>query len=604
MRANNSLGSVKQRETEIQNIKVGDYVIATQGDANHVSLPSYDLMAITPSTWKKVDLSYVDEINGKAYPAQIQLLRPITWLQKHNMDQVGNKVTLSIPEFGIDNIYATVNNASSVQLNTTNIDWSKQKSRPVIGKFKRYASDVRTYRFKDTEGHIETINATPNHPFYVQNKQAFIPISEVSATDQLLMESGKQVHLICESEKKKACGQQYNHNSKPVVVYNLEVYRKHTYYVGQKKILVHNVYGAAAPSVQNGVLYTGLAGNDVGNGITHWNQLNNLGSQYLYDNCARTACRIDRFLQDNTIDPDDPPDPYMLPNANSIFFNNFRDLDAHIQNERRGFRGILSLGRQRWEDGFIDLRHMFNVVSRGGFVSPAYIDVENSSTIKVRNSAEQAVYLNIETPVVEHSWFLFETGFVRHIPYPQNQQPPLQYQQQAVLHYHQQQDQQRLQNPHLQNPHLKNRHVQYLLEHLRNLQQPNRLQNPYVQHLLQHLENPPNLNLENIQDPARAHNLLQYLQNPHLQDLLTYLHNPPEQQNLLQYLQTPLQQNLQNQQQQQQNLDLEDALEYIQNEQQQQQQQQQQQILQDEPYPQQPKNQQQLPSINTFFNRN
>ena len=578
--ADNILGTVSQGETKIQDIKVGEYVIATQGDANHVSLPSYDLMAITPSTWKKVDLSYIDQINGKAYPAQIQLLRPITWLQKHNMDQVGNKVTLSIPEFGIDNIYATVNKVASVQLNTVNIDWSKTKSRPVIGKFKRYASDVRTYRFKDSEGHIETINATPNHPFYVQNKQAFMPISQVSATDQLLMQSGEQVHLICESGKKKSCGKQYNHNSEPVVVYNLEVYRKHTYYVGQRKILVHNVYFVAAPSIHNGVLYTGLAGHGVGNGITHWSQLDNLGSQYDCNNCARNAHRIDQFLKDNKIPEDLPPDRYFQSHANYIYFNNFGSLNDYVRSQPTGFRGILDFGRQRWHDGLIIPGHKLNVVSRG---NPVYIDLSNHNILQVRNSAEQAAHLNTETASVQHmDWRLFPTGFVRHIPYPQNRPPSLQEEQQQILQYQQQQDHKRLQNQHLQNPYLQNQHVQYLLKHLENLQQQNHLQNPYVQHLLQHLENPPNLNLENIQDPTQARNVLQSLQNPHLQDVLTYLQNPPEQQNLLQYLQIPLQQNLQYQQQQQ-NPDLEDALEYIQNEQQQ--------LLQNPQAPQQQQNQ-------------
>jgi len=95
--------------------------------------PSYDNIPITPKTWQEVDLSYHDIINEKSYPASIQLLRPIAWLKSHGMYKVGNNVTLSIPEFGINAIHAHVTAIKPTTLNTANVNWSKRDTRPVIG---------------------------------------------------------------------------------------------------------------------------------------------------------------------------------------------------------------------------------------------------------------------------------------------------------------------------------------------------------------------------------------------------------------------------------------------------------------------------------------
>ena len=140
------------------------------------SEPGYDHVPITPKTWEEVDLSYFDMINGDPYPGSIQLLRPIKWLHLHDMDKVGNVVTLSIPEFSVVDVKAQVVGIKPTKLDTRGVDWTKMRSSPVIGRFQRYAPIVKTYTFRNlTTGKISTVDATPNHPFYVKNKKAFVP---------------------------------------------------------------------------------------------------------------------------------------------------------------------------------------------------------------------------------------------------------------------------------------------------------------------------------------------------------------------------------------------------------------------------------------------
>ena len=163
------------------------------------------------------------------------------------MDIIGSKVTLSIPEFGIVNVMATVKAIKPTQIDTRGVNWSKQKSAPVIGKFMHYVTDVRTYTFKDSLGHISHINATPNHPFYVKNKHGFVAIGNVSDDDTLVGDVGSgdnhidgAMHLVCAKGKHSHYGEAFMGNGLPVSVYNLEVYRRHVYRVGVLALLVHN----------------------------------------------------------------------------------------------------------------------------------------------------------------------------------------------------------------------------------------------------------------------------------------------------------------------------------------------------------------------------
>ncbi len=206
----------------------------------NLTLPSYDLESITPETWQQVTLNYNDIIDGKEYPAEIKLLRPIEWLKANGIDEVGNKALFSLPEFGVDSVEVNVTEINATNIDTSNIDWQKQSSRPVITTFKRYAEDVRTYSFKDEQGNIEKINVTPNHPFYVKSKADFVEIDKISVSDKLVSQTGKQVKLVCPVGQESSCGQRYNKYFEPIEVYNLEVYHEHVYFVGHKQLLVHN----------------------------------------------------------------------------------------------------------------------------------------------------------------------------------------------------------------------------------------------------------------------------------------------------------------------------------------------------------------------------
>ena len=111
---------------------------------------------------------------------------------------------------------------------------------PVTGIFITHAPKVEKYSFRHIgTGRISTIKATPDHPFYVRNSNSFIPVARLSPASNLLNNRNEKVKIICPTDQKKNCGSNI-YTSLPVQVYNLEVYKKHSFYAGNEKILVHN----------------------------------------------------------------------------------------------------------------------------------------------------------------------------------------------------------------------------------------------------------------------------------------------------------------------------------------------------------------------------
>ncbi|MGV3278751.1 hypothetical protein ACFX5K_03790 [Rickettsiales bacterium LUAb2] len=227
----------------------------------------------TTNKYYEIDFTYTNVINGKPYTEEAVLLRDKTWLQENKINKAGDALILNIPEFGVINAKAT---AKEVRLTTLNpeISYTNNQSM-VMGTFKHYSTDVREYKLKDSKTSItQTIQATPNHAFYVQNRTAynkvlnkqshFIEIQNITPKDHMLNESGDSVTLVCDNN---ICGKQLVSNNKPIAVYNLEIFKQHQYLVvsnNQYKnsnkfnininnaVLVHNICSGVAGSSGGG----------------------------------------------------------------------------------------------------------------------------------------------------------------------------------------------------------------------------------------------------------------------------------------------------------------------------------------------------------------
>ncbi len=230
-------------------------------------LPSYDSQPITPKTWEEVDFVYYHDFSCKAtcidkvIPGcrkannnrgkvvlrcmeHMNLLRPKTMVRQWQQEQKKQgRVSLTIKEFGVNNVHGYITAIKPTTVNTSHLDINRCHQTPVISLFVRHVLKVRTYKFKDfiTEK-VSSISATPEHRFYVENKNAFVPIQNLSPKDNLISATGHQIHLLCKGNRNSHCGVSYGVKGVPVEVYNLEIYQRHRYFVGEGQILVHNLY--------------------------------------------------------------------------------------------------------------------------------------------------------------------------------------------------------------------------------------------------------------------------------------------------------------------------------------------------------------------------
>lgn len=232
----------------IQNIQPDDIVksyhheqsyYATAGNNNDIYVPgwqSYDYLDITPETWQNGTFEII-ETNGDI--VNVEANRPKTWYQENNVNAIGDKAHLYMPEIGINgnatllSIRPTVINTSNFALNESSLSSNHSDGsmvdRPVITTFKRNAPVVFDYYFSDGA----VIGATPEHPFFSLDRNAYLAVGELQLGEQVMTAGEKVVKFIAGKQRDKG-----------EAVYNFEVWREHNYYVGSKEsgefMLVHN----------------------------------------------------------------------------------------------------------------------------------------------------------------------------------------------------------------------------------------------------------------------------------------------------------------------------------------------------------------------------
>ena len=168
------------------------------------------------------------------------MIRPITaihdWL---NLERKLGYFLFSVKEMGILNAHGQIKLIPSPWSRLNLPEKHSKNSSMVTGLSIRHTFDVGCYTFRVKKtGQISMMNVTPNHLFYVKNRRKFIPISQVMSEDLLVSETGESISLVDIDDDAERCDGSIN--STPVAVYNLELYRKHTYFAGESHVLVHN----------------------------------------------------------------------------------------------------------------------------------------------------------------------------------------------------------------------------------------------------------------------------------------------------------------------------------------------------------------------------
>ena len=149
-------------------------------------------------------------------------------------------IKFSLSETGINQVDAHIISVTSAPVDKLRLNHPEKNTQVVTGIFLRHSMNVKQYGFKkENINSISTVNVTGNHRFYVANKHRFIAIKKIGPTDRLITDAGESIRVVCHANARSHCGKSYS-PGEAVRVYNLEINRKHTYFVSRATILAHN----------------------------------------------------------------------------------------------------------------------------------------------------------------------------------------------------------------------------------------------------------------------------------------------------------------------------------------------------------------------------
>ena len=150
---------------------------------------------------------------------QVSLARPVTWIEQAQRNRDG-RLWLELSELDIAD-WATV---VSIDECPSEIEG---EGRLVTGRFEHSSAEVLNLY---VEGERNPIGTTASHPFWSQDRQAFVSAELLRTTERLRLEDGRTAAVI---RIEQLPGTQS--------VYNLEVDGEHVYHVGLNGLLVHNM---------------------------------------------------------------------------------------------------------------------------------------------------------------------------------------------------------------------------------------------------------------------------------------------------------------------------------------------------------------------------
>ncbi|MFM9961275.1 MAG: polymorphic toxin-type HINT domain-containing protein, partial [Planctomycetaceae bacterium] len=152
---------------------------------------------------------------------RIWLARPTWWLEAEQV-KTGGKYEFDMEEVGAVGI-ADVLSIDECQQPPRR---QNEYHRLVTGKFEHEATNVIDLY---VEGQDEPIGTTANHPFWSEDRQAFVEAQSLRPGENLLNAEGQRIRVITHSARPG-----------PATVYNLEVDGANVYHVSDDGLLVHN----------------------------------------------------------------------------------------------------------------------------------------------------------------------------------------------------------------------------------------------------------------------------------------------------------------------------------------------------------------------------
>lgn len=232
----------------IEKVELGERVVGRNPLREQVEVTEPE-----PGSWSKICLEMQKNDGGSL---SIELLRPHHWVESCNA-KVGNVIALELYEMGAVGpaTVTAVEECPPIHSGTGTV---------VTGKFKHRLLGARVVELR-IEGQQEPVTVTDNHPYWSEDRQAFIGAGKLRVAEQVNTSDG--VRRVLSLERRTHQG----------LVYNLETV-EHVYRVGSRGTLVHNscptvfLHGSSRESVDD-IIENGLdaaKAGDLGGGDIFW----------------------------------------------------------------------------------------------------------------------------------------------------------------------------------------------------------------------------------------------------------------------------------------------------------------------------------------------
>lgn len=207
---------------QLINLRASDAVVTYLPIDAQSEWTNIDYTEITPYTWKWVEL----KLDNYGDTIKISLRRPNTWILENKVDNVGNVIYLDWKEVGVVG-YAAVTKIYPNQLDTR--FWSYNRDGdyvtvPITGKFIHTSGNVYDLYVENQE----PIGVTGNHPVWSKDRNGWVEASSLEVGERVITHGNHTT--VLKKERRQGVH----------TVFNIEVYRGHTYFVSPESILVHN----------------------------------------------------------------------------------------------------------------------------------------------------------------------------------------------------------------------------------------------------------------------------------------------------------------------------------------------------------------------------
>ena len=185
-------------------------------------------------------LKIIGQPNKLMCREQVELIRPKSLVDSWRKEQYKQGyIDFTIAEFGIKHAKVHMNHVVPFMSRLFKEGSGNTNTQLVTGVFKRHSVNVSLYIFHNVRtGKFFGIHVTPEHPFYAKNRQGFLPLESVTANDILMTGNGDNIKLVYSGRNIRT--NRDNSTGIPRLVYNMEVNKKHIYFAGRDKIMVHN----------------------------------------------------------------------------------------------------------------------------------------------------------------------------------------------------------------------------------------------------------------------------------------------------------------------------------------------------------------------------